>query len=328
MRRALAAVTRPTPAIAACLIACLCLALAACSRNRPGIYQGYVEGEFVYVASPVGGRLVTLAVERGQSVEADVPLFALESDQEEAEYRQAEERLRSAEAQLADLKKGKRIPEVEVVRAQLTQATATEQQAASDLKRDEAQFAAGGIARGQLEQSQSRHAIAAARVQELTGQLEIARLPARNEQILAQNADVEGERAALANAKWRLDQKRMGAPRAGLVQDTFYREGEWVPAGSPVVKLLPPDGVKIRFFVPETVAGGLQAGRPVAVRCDGCGEEIPGAVSFVATEAEYTPPVIYSNETRAKLVYMIEAKPAEGSGPRLHPGRPVEVSLK
>ena len=312
----------------ATVLACSLLALCACSRTSPGTYQGYVEGEFVYVASPVGGRLVRLLVERGQTVLADAPLFALESEQEEAEQRRAEAQLKSAEAHLQDLNQGKRAQEVDVAKAQLAQAKAEEQQAASDLKRDEAQFDAGGISRGQLEQSQARATIAAARVQELSGQLEVSRLPARNQQIQAQTAEVESLRAALRQAAWRLDQKRVAATGAGQVLDTLYREGEWVPAGSPIVKILPPGNVKIRFFVPETVAGGVRAGRAIAVRCDGCQDEIPGAVSFVAIQPEYTPPVIYSNETRAKLVFMIEAKPAEGSGPKLHPGQPVEVSLR
>ena len=309
-------------------IAVAVVVLVGCARSRPGLYQGYVEGEFVYVASALGGRLTHLDAERGRQVEPEMPLFSLESDQEAAEKRQAEEQLRSAEAQLGDLRQGKRAPEVEVVRAQLAQATASEQQAALDLERDEAQFAAGGIPKSQLEQTRSRHTVAAARAQELSGQLEVARLPARNDQIGAQSAEVEGFRAALKQAEWRLDQKRVRALKAGRVLDTFYREGEYVPPGSPVVKLLPPAGVKIRFFVPEAVAGGLEPGRALVVRCDGCPEEIPASITFVATEPEYTPPVIYSHETRAKLVFMIEAKPAEGKGPDLHPGQPVEVSLR
>lgn len=323
-RRA-ASPTRPSALLA---FTCVVISLAACARSRTGLYQGYVEGEFVYVASALGGRLMHLDVERGREVEPAMPLFTLESDQEEAEKRQAEEQLRAAEAQLGDLKQGKRAPEMEVAKAQLAQATASERQAALDLERDEAQFAAGGIPKSQLEQTRSRHAVAAARTQELSGQLEVARLPARNDQIGAQTAEVEGFRAALKQAEWRLDQKRVMALKAGRVLDTFYREGEYVPPGSPVIKMLPPAGVKIRFFVPEAVAGGLQPGRALVVRCDGCPEEIPASVTFIATEPEYTPPVIYSHETRAKLVFMIEAKPAEGKGPDLHPGQPVEVTLR
>lgn len=183
----------------------------ACEAARPDAFQGYVEGEFVYVASALGGRLEALQVREGESVAAEAPLFALESEQEVAAKRQAGEELASAQAQLTDLTKGKRVPELEVVEAQLAQARAEEKQAAADLKRDEAQFAAGGIPEGQLQATQARHDIAVARVRELSGQLEVSRLPARGGQIRAQTAQVEALKAALAQAEWRLGQKRVVA---------------------------------------------------------------------------------------------------------------------
>jgi len=306
----------------------LAAALAGSSGEKPSAYQGYVEGEYVYIASPVGGRLEKLQVQRGQTIEAKAPLFELEAEQETAAKQQADEQLNAAEAQLADLKVGRRNPEVGVAQAQLSQAIAAEQQAALQLKRDEAQYAAGGIPRAQLEDSRSNFSIKAARVRELTNQVEIQRLPAREDQIRAQNAQVAAAKAALSQSAWRLDQKRVAATQGGLVADTLYREGEWVPAGSPVVRLLPPRNVKLRFFVPEGVAGGVKPGRKVLVRCDGCGGDIPATVSYVSNEPEFTPPVIYSNETRAKLVFLVEAKPAVGDAAKLRPGQPVAVTLQ
>jgi HlyD family secretion protein len=302
-------------------------ALAACAPAKRDEYQGYVEGEFVYVASALGGRLEHLQVHKGENVAASAPLFSLEAEQEEAARRQAEEELSSSQEQLGDISKGKRPPEIEVAEAQLAQAKAAEKQAAEDLKRDEAQFAVGGIPEAQLKQTQARQDIAAARVRELSGQLEVSRLPARGGQIKAQSSQVGALRAALAQAQWRLDQKRVKAAQAGLVLDTLFREGEWVPPGSPVVRMLPPQNVKIRFFVPEKIAGGLRPGRKVSVRCDGCKAEIAGEISYVSTEPEYTPPVIYSNDTRDKLVFMIEARPSVRDAADLHPGQPVEVKL-
>ena len=303
-------------------------ALAACSHEGASSFQGYVEGEYVYVASPVGGRLDRLAVERGQTVAEKAPLFELEAEQEIAARRQADEQLKAAESQLADLKTGKRKPEVEVVQAQLVQAVAAQEQAALQLKRDEAQFEAGGIPRGQLEDSRSNEAVKTARVRELTGQLEVAKLPAREEQIRAQDAQVEAARAAVSQSAWKLDQKRVAATQGGLVVDTMYRVGEWVPAGSPVVRLLPPGNVKVRFFVPEPVAGGLKPGRAIDVRCDGCGADVPAVVTYVANDPEYTSPIIYSNETRAKLVFLVEARPTVENARRLRPGQPVGVMLR
>lgn len=301
--------------------------LSACSGDPPAGYQGYVEGEYVHLAAPVAGRLEQLLVQRGQAIPAGTRVFRLDAQEETAAREQAEEQLKAAQAQLADLRTGRRNPEVQVAQAQLAQARAAEAQAAQEVRRDEAQFAAGGIPRAQLEDARADHAVKAARVSELASQLAVAQLPARSDQIGAQSAQVAAARAVVQQAAWRLDQKYVVAAQAGQVTDTLYRQGEWVPAGSPVVRLLPPQGVKVRFFVPQAVAGGLRPGRKVAVQCDGCGGDVAATVSFIAAEAEFTPPVIYSNETRGKLVYMVEASPAEGQAQRLRPGQPVTVSL-
>ena len=304
------------------------LLLGGCSGSTTAGYQGYVEGEYVNVASPVAGRLDKLMVQRGQTIEAKTPLFSLEAEQERAAKQQADEQLNASQAQLADLKTGRRKPEVAVTQAQLSQAQAALQQAALQLERDEAQFSAGGIARGQVEDSRANHAIKAARVRELEQQLDVTRLPARQEQIGAQSAQVAAARAVLSQAAWRLDQKRPSASQPGLVSDTMYREGEWVAAGSPVVRLLPPGNVKLRFFVPETAAGDLKPGRNVSIGCDGCGAGVPAVVSYVSNEPEFTPPIIYSNETRAKLVFLVEARPSVENAARLRPGQPVSVTLQ
>ncbi|WP_188590009.1 HlyD family efflux transporter periplasmic adaptor subunit, partial [Achromobacter denitrificans] len=123
-------------------------------------------------------------------------------------------------------------------------------------------------------------------------------------------------------------QKRQAAPAAALVFDTLYREGEWVPAGSPVVSLLPPGNIKVRLFVPETALGSLKMGQQLMVRCDSCGAPIPVRIDYISTQAEYTPPVIYSRESRSKLVYMIQARPTPEAAPRLHPGQPLEAALQ
>jgi HlyD family secretion protein len=319
---------RAAAAIATLIALTLPLVLGACSDKAPPGYQGYVEGEFVNVASPIAGRLDQLSVKRGDDVAPNARLYALEAVSEAAAQRQAQEQLRAAEAQLADLQLGKRPPEQDVTRAQLAQAQVDAQKSATHLARDEAQFRIGGIARAQLDDSRAGHAANVARVAQLTSELTVAQLPSRAEQVKAQAAQVAAARAALEQATWRLDQKSVLATRTGRVFDTLYREGEWVAAGSPVVRMLPPQNVKVRFFVPETDVGGLRPGRAIAIQCDGCGADIPATLTYVSTEAEFTPPVIYSNETRKKLVFMIEARPAVENAGRLHPGQPVSVRLQ
>lgn len=307
--------------------AAFAFALAACSRNEPARWQGYAEGEYVYLASSQSGSLTELAVERGQTVAANAPAFALESGEETAARDEAQHRLTAAQQQLADLQTGKRPPEVRVTEAQLAQAQANARKAALQLTRDEAQLRAGGIAQAQLDDSRAQAASTAAQVRELQNQVRVANLPGRTAQIAAQEAEVDAARASLAQAQWRLDQKRVNVPSAGLVYDTLFRVGEWVQAGNPVVQMLPPQNVKVRFFVPETALGSIAVGHKVSLHCDGCVADIPATITYVSSQSEYTPPVIYSNDTRGKLIYMIEAHPSPADAPKLHPGQPLEVRL-
>ncbi len=303
------------------------LAAGGCSREQPVSWQGYAEGEFVYLASSQSGTLAQLDAHRGQQIAAGTTVFTLESTYETAALDQASHQLSAARAQLADISSGKRPPEVNVTKAQLAQAVANAHKAAQQLARDEAQYRAGGIAKAQLDDSRAQADASAAQVRELTNQVAVARLPARAQQIGAQKAQVDAAQALVNEAQWKLDQKRVVAAQAGTVYDTLYRVGEWVQAGNPVVQMLPPENVKVRFFVPEAVIGGLAAGRKVMVHCDGCAADVPATITYVSHEAEYTPPVIYSNETRAKLVFMVEAHPALADAAKLHPGQPVEVRL-
>ncbi len=316
--------------VTAALVVCVA-GIAGCGRQPAdggAVYQGYVEGEFVYLSSSQSGTLTQLAVQRGQTVAVDAPAFALEAVNETAALQQAQHQLAAARAQLADLQTGKRPPEVSVTKAQLAQAAAQARKAEQQRVRDEAQFRAGGISAQQLDDSRTAAQTTAAQVRELQSQVDVANLPGRAQQIGAQAAQVEAAQAAVAAAQWKLDQKRVAAPAAGLVYDTLYRLGEWVQAGNPVVQMLPPQNVKVRFFVPETVVGSLAPGRAVSIHCDGCAADVPARVTYVSNEAEYTPPVIYSNESRTKLVFMVEARPAPADAPKLHPGQPVAVRVQ
>ncbi|WP_168787735.1 HlyD family secretion protein [Paraburkholderia aromaticivorans] len=310
------------------LRACVCmlfvvLTLAGCSRHDDNTYQRYVEGEFVYLGSSQSDT-----VTRGQTVNASAPVFALESVDEAAGLQQAEQQLAAARAQLADIQTGKRRPEINVTRAQLAQAVANAHKAALQLTRDDAQYRAGGIAHAQLDDPRAEADATAAQVRELTNQVDVALLPGRTQQRSAQNAQVEAARAAVAQAQWKLSQKRVSAPVEGLVYDTLYRVGEWVQAGNPVVQMLPPQNVKVRFFVPETVVGKLALGRALTIHCDGCAADVAARITYLSSEAEYTPPVIYSNQNRAKLVFMVEAHTSVADAVKLHPGQPVAVTLQ
>jgi len=118
------------------------------------------------------------------------------------------------------------------------------------------------------------------------------------------------------------------SPVTGLVQDTYYVRGECVTAGAPLVSLLPPQNIKLRFFVEERRLGAVRIGQTVAITCDGCPAPVAATVSYISPQAEFTPPVIYSREQRAKLVFLVEARPSPEDAIRLHPGQPVEVKFQ
>lgn len=308
--------------------ALIALLLAACSAPESGSFQGYAEGEYLRLAAPYAGRLEKLNVERGTTVAKGAPLFALEQENEAAGRREAEERKKSTEARLANLRTGRRAPEQEAVAAEEAQARAAQKLSEAQLQRQEKLFAAGFIGKEMLDQAHTMAERDRQRLRQMGAQGQTARLPARPEEIRAAEREVSAAKAVLAQAEWRLAQKTVTAPTAALVHDTLYVAGEWIPAGSPVLTLLPPQNIKLRFFLPQEKLAGVRLGQEVSVRCDGCAAPIPAKISYIAPGPEYTPPVIYSKDSRAKLVFLLEARPAAKDAEKLHPGQPVDVSIK
>ena len=302
----------------------LIIILMGCSRSPT--YQGYVEGEFVYVATSLAGRLDRLLVHRGETIKTNTLLFALESEEQIQAQRQSLKILAASLSQWKDLEQPvKRPPELDVIKAQIDEAIANAKKSELQLKRDEEQYAAKGISKGQLDDSRYSHASDVAKIEEMQSELASGELPARKYLIRAQEFQVAAAKAALAQAQWRLDQKIVYSTVEGLVFDTLYRVGDWVGAGDPVIQMLPPQNIKVRFFVPEKMVGKLTLNQGIKIHVDGI-KDVEAKITYISTQAEYTPPVIYSNETRSKLTFMIEAHPLNiKEAPRLHPGQPVEV---
>jgi HlyD family secretion protein len=302
--------------------------LVACQRPASDQVQGYVEGEFVYIASPFAGALESLTVRRGAQVRVGEALFALERVSEKAARDEAERRLSQARANLEDARKGKRPTEIESIKAQLKQAQAALRLSSREVARQEGLTTVPGAAvelevdRARAARDQDRQ-----RVAQLQADLDTALLGSRTDQVIAAEAEVHAREAALARAEWELGQKRQQAPKSGLVFDTLYREGEWVPAGRPVVVLLPPENIKVRAFVPEKRIGTIHPGDDSQVTVDGVPRPLSGKISYISPRAEYTPPVIYSQESRDKLVFMVEVVFDPTAATELNPGQPVDVQF-
>ncbi|HEU6447483.1 MAG TPA: efflux RND transporter periplasmic adaptor subunit, partial [Verrucomicrobiae bacterium] len=250
--------------------------ICGCSQKSPDTFQGYVEGEYVYIASPLAGTLTNLAVARGDSVTNGQLLFELERGSEAAALAAAQKNLQQAKASL-----------------EFAEATLQ--------RRQELRTNNGVISPEELDQARAQRD--------------------------ADVAQVESLQAALDKAKWSFDQKEQFAPTNAFVQDTLYRQGEFEAAGNPVVQLLPPANIKVRFFVPETALAQIKIGQTVSVHFDGAAKPFSATVNFISTQNEFTPPVLYNRENRAKLIYMIEAVFSPADATQLRPGQPVDVKL-
>ncbi len=305
-------------------IACLLL-LAGCQRAKDNMFPGYAEGEYVRIASPYAGSLAKLNVKRGDQIAANQMLFALEQENERASREEAMAKVKQAEAQLDDKRKGKRPEEVAATRAQLVQAEASLKLSEIELKRTENLVASKFLSPSKLDEAKSAVDKDRGKVAELVAQLKVTQLASRSDDIAAQAADVRAAREQLAQAEWKLAQKSQLAPKAALVADTLYTQGEWVQAGMPVVSLLPPENIKLKFFVPEKELSTIKIGQEINVNCDGCAP-IKANITFVSPQAEYTSPLIYSKENRASLVFLVEARPSAVDAVKLHPGQPVEIT--
>ena len=301
--------------------------LAGCGRDTDPL-TGYVEGEFVYVSSPVSGKLTALHVARGAQAKQGALLFEIEDVATRAERDAAEARLAQAQAMLRDARKGQRPTELDALQAQHQQAIAAQKLAEVELARQQKLLTSGvGGSEQSVDVARATRDQASEQVATLAAQLKTARLGARADQVSAAQASVDAAQAQLVQAEWLLGQTRQSALTEGIVADTLYRPGEFVTAGRPVVVILPPANIKVRTYVPESLLAKVQLGREATIHIDGRSDPIAGRISFIAPRMEFTPPVIYSQSTRSKFVALVEISIAPEIATELHPGQPLDVSF-
>jgi HlyD family secretion protein len=288
-------------------------------------YQGWIEADTVFVGAEDGGRLASLSVAEGQEVKEGDALFSIDSKTQTADVQAARQALDEASSRLARLEAAQQRPEeIAILEAALQRAQATLDYSKSELARAQELVRKGFATQARADQAQSTFDQNQAAVEEVQRQIAAARLGGRREDLEAASFVVGQAKARLASAQAKLDRLSVVAPDAGRVLEVYYRPGEVVPVGRPVVSLLPPPNMKVRFFVPQAVLPRLGIGQIVAVHCDGCEPGLTASITYLAQEAEYTPPVIYSLEERRKLVYRVEARPEKPQALRV--GQPVQVS--
>jgi len=302
----------------------LLISLAACSGKNSS-YTGYVEADYALIAAPQAGWLTAVAVDRGAAVKPGDALFTLDTDREAAQTAEATERAVAAAATARDLARGARPADLAPLEAQRIIAMAQADLAHTEESRWRPLVEKGFASQAKLDAVTAQRRSADAQVAQINKSIAAAKLSARSDQLAAARANSAAAGAALTQAQWVKDQRQVASRISGSVEDRLREPGEYVAAGAPILSVLPEGRIFIRFFAPVEDVAKIKTGDVVALSCDGCAKGLQGRIRFVARESEFTPPIIFSESARQRMVFMIEATPINGAD--LRPGVPVTVHL-
>jgi HlyD family secretion protein len=311
--------------IAAILAASAILWRVWSGSGEADAFLGYVEGELLYIGPVEGERLERLAVEAGSHVEKGAQLFSMATPLLDQQRAEATARIDQMEAQLENLRASLNRPEqIAVLQAAVTRAEAAVKLSTSDYSRKKTLLSHGNATKEAFDQAEMALSRDTAMLEEAKRQVEAARIPGRSQEITGAEAALAQARRQRETIDTRISRQNVFAPAAGIVQDIYLRPGEMVNAAQPVLSLLPPENRKVRFYVPQARLSELALGERVKVSCDGCAADLYGRISFMANREEYTPPVIFSDVERVKLVFKLEAR-LEGAARELPLGLPVAI---
>ena len=307
------------------IIVFLAILVNGCHHRDKHHYQGYVEGENLYLASPYSGSVVEARVKRGETVKKGQLLYRLDENPQQLGINQATALLTQAKHVYDDLKKPRRKPEIDAILAQMDQIDAQIRLAALRVKRNKELVKKQALDQDSLDASIER-------LQELTAlkaqneaNLALSKEGSRTDQIKAQKAVYYNLMAKLREAKWALEQKTIYAPTDGVIFDTYYLKGEWVDTQHPILALLAPENIRIEFFVPVDSLAKLHMGQSITFNCEGCAKDSPAQVNYISPVAEYIPPLVYSRDNSDKLVFRVKA--AIKQPLQFKPGQPVTVTV-
>lgn len=306
-------------------VAMLVSGLWACAEPESPNFQGYVEGDYLYLTTPVAGFLESLQVVRGGRVSVNSQAFSVNAELENQALLEAQARQSAAVARVANLEAAHRPSEIDALHASLEGARAALRLSEARLKRQQVLARSSYVSAEIIDELKAARDRDLAQIDALDAQIETASTSVgRVDEVRAATAEAQAAAAMVEQRQWSVQKKQVIAPVTADVADIYYQVGEWVPAGQPVVSLLPDAQRKIRFFVPEIRMSALRLGDEVSVVCDGCPAVLRARIDFISPHAEYTPPLIFSRETRARLVFRVDAVPL-ADGKLLSPGLPVEI---
>jgi len=297
---------------------------SGCSSDET-VVQGYIEGDLIYQSSSQSGTLQTLAIHRGQAVKTGDLLFTLDPYPESLQFEQAQAELASAEATLHDMELGLRPDEIKEIEADIASTKAAINYYQKEVKRYQSLSQLNYAPKSAYDEKYYQYHQNKAQLERLQASLDLGHLGNREYVIAAQKETIQATEKNVASMQWNLSQKTVLSAGEGMIVDTYYKPGEWVNAGQAVTSLQTPENVYAIFFVGEVELAQLHIGDTVTVKRDNDQKALPATISYISSEAEYTPPVIYSESMRKKLVYEIRASFNKNVALEFHPGQPVDV---
>lgn len=310
------------PRLSPLLVSVFCLAACAAPDPQEG-HIGYVEANWLYIAAPQAGWVIEQSVQEGDEISEGDLLFRLDAVTEQAALAEAQARFNQTQAEARNIETGARAPELAALRARRAEAEAQLLRVVSDRNRILPLVEAGVEPAARRDQLIADADAAMAAVEALNQDIAVAEQAGRPAARDAAEAMTNSAAASLDRARYRLEQRQIIATVSGRVERVLLTAGEYALPGTHVLAVQPSDGLKIRFFVPQASLPELAIGETVKVTSDGSAASEAATISYISTSAEFTPPVIYSRNTRDKLVFLVEADLPAGS--RLLPGLPVEV---
>jgi HlyD family secretion protein len=317
--------------LVALLAVVLVLGWASTRIFAPGkpldLFEGYVEGDLALIGPIEGERLLRLAVEPGAQVKKGDALFTVATPVLDAQRAEAQARVDQSQANLENLKAALNRPEqVAVLKATLARTEASLVLSQTDYDRQVYLLPKGATTAAARDQAKFALDRDKAAVNEAQRQIDAALLPSRNQEISAAEAAIIQSQAQMQEIETRIRRQSVFAPDDGIIQDVYFWPGEMVGAGQPVLALLPPQNRKIRIYVSETQLSRFSLGSKITVSCDACGKELDARVIYISSQAEFTPPVIFSLQERGKLVFRVDARP-DGANLHLPLGLPISAKL-
>jgi HlyD family secretion protein len=298
------------------------------ARPAELVAAGTVEATEADLGFQLGGRIAEISVREGDAVLAGQALARLETAELEARRAAAAAQLEAARAHLSELERGARPEELRQAQAGETAARERMQDAARVLERTRALEQGGAVSREALEHASTAYEVARAQHEQAREQLALVQRGTRSERVASQRAVVRQAEAAVAQVDALLDQGLIRAPFGGVVTVRHRQPGESVGAGAPVLTIMDPDDRWVRIYVREDAVGRVSIGQAAEIRSDSePGTAYPGRVTFIASQAEFTPRNVQTAEQRVKLVYAVRVAVADDQRQVLKPGVPADVTL-